>query len=88
MDPIQLTIIGVSFTLTVILVVIGIQISLLLKEFRMSVQKSNKMLDDAGKITGTVSEGVVNMSGFMDGIRAGIKMITSLKHKEKEPDHE
>ena len=86
MDPIQLTIIGVSITLTIVLVVIGIQISLLLKEFRMSVQKSNKMLDDAGKISETVSEGVVNMSGFMDGIRTGIKMITSFKHKEKDSE--
>jgi hypothetical protein len=81
MDPIVLTIIGVSITLTLLLVVIGIQISLILKEFRFSVQKTNKMLDDAGKVTETVSTGVENMSGFMNGIKTGISMITSLKHK-------
>jgi ABC-type multidrug transport system fused ATPase/permease subunit len=70
MDPIVLTIIGVSTTLTLLLVVIGIQIFNILKEVRVSVQKTNKMLDDAGKVTGTVSEGVENMS-----------MITSLKKK-------
>jgi hypothetical protein len=81
MDPIILTIIGVSITLTLLLVIIGIQISLILKEFRISVQKTNKMLDDAGKISGTVSNGVENMSGFMNGIRTGISMISSLKKK-------
>jgi hypothetical protein len=81
MDPIVLTIIGVSITLTLLLVIIGIQISLILKEFRLSIQKTNKMLDDAGKVTGTVSNGVENMSGFMNGIRTGISMISSLKKK-------
>ena len=81
MDPIILTIIGVSITLTLLLVIIGIQISLILKEFRLSIQKTNKMLDDAGKVTETVSTGVENMSGFMNGIRTGISMITSLKKK-------
>jgi hypothetical protein len=79
MDPIQLTIIGVSITLTLLLVILGIQVYLILKEFRISLQKTNKMLDDAGKVTETVSDGVSSMSGFMNGIRTGLSMITSLK---------
>lgn len=82
MDPVQLTIIGVSITLTVILVIIGIQISFILSEFRQTVVKTNKMLDDAGKVTETVSEGVTSMSGFMNGIRAGVSMITSFTHRK------
>jgi hypothetical protein len=81
MDPIQLTIIGVSITLTILLVVLGIQVFYILKEIRFSVQKTNKMLDDAGKVTGTVSEGVTSMSGFMNGIRQGLQMITALQKK-------
>lgn len=81
MDPIQLTIIGVSITLTLLLVVLGIQVFLILKEFRSSVQKTNKMLDDAGKVSETVSSGVTSMGGFLNGIRSGIAMITSLKGK-------
>ncbi len=84
MDPIQLTIIGVSLTLTVLLVVLGIQVYYILKEIRFSVQKTNKMLDDAGKVSGTVSEGVTSMSGFMNGIKTGLSMITSFQKKEKE----
>jgi hypothetical protein len=84
MDPIQLTIIGVSVTLTILLVVLGIQVFYILKEIRFSVQKTNKMLDDAGKVSGTVSEGVTSMSGFMNGIRSGLQMITALQKKGEE----
>lgn len=81
MDPIQLTIIGVSVTLTILLVVLGIQVYLILTEIRSSLQKTNKMLDDAGKVTATVSDGVTSMSGFMNGIRTGITMINSFVKK-------
>ncbi len=79
MDPIQLTIIGVSITLTLLLVILGIQVYLILSEIRSSLQKTNKMLDDAGKVTGTVSEGVTSMSGFMNGIKTGLSMVTSFQ---------
>jgi hypothetical protein len=81
MDPIQLTIIGVSITLTILLVVLGIQVLYILQEVRLTVHKTNKMLDDTGKITETVSEGVTSMSGFMNGIKTGLSMITSLQKK-------
>jgi hypothetical protein len=83
MDPTQLTIIAVTITLTVLLVVLGIQVFLILKEIRSSIQKANKMLDDAGTVTGTVSQGVTSMSGFINGIKSGISLITSLKNKEE-----
>jgi hypothetical protein len=83
MDPVQLTIIGVSIALTIILIIIGIQVALILKEVRQSVIKTNKMLDDTGKITETVSTGVESMSGFVNGIKTGISFITALKNKKE-----
>lgn len=85
MDATQLTIIIISFILTVLLVVLGIQFWFILKEIRISLQKMNKMLDDAGKVSGAVSEGVIGMSGFVNGLKTGISAITSLiKHKGEE----
>lgn len=81
MDSIQFTIVAVSITLTILLVVLGIQVYLILKEIRSSIQKANKMLDDAGKVSETVSSGVASMGGFVNGIKSGIAMITSLKGK-------
>ena len=83
MDPVQLTIIGVSIALTIILVIIGIQVALILKEVRQSVIKANKMLDDSGKITETVSNGVTHMSGFINGLKTGVSFISSLKSKKE-----
>lgn len=84
MDPVQLTIIIISFVLTILVVVLGIQVWFILKEMRMSIVKMNKMLDDAGKVSGTVSDGVASMSGFVNGIKAGLNVITSLTHKKNE----
>lgn len=84
MDPTQLTIIVISFALAILLVILGIQVWYILKEIRFSMQKMNKMLDDAGKVSGTISEGIVGMSGFVNGLKTGISAVTSLLHKKEE----
>jgi uncharacterized protein YoxC len=88
MDPTQLTIIIISFALAILLVVLGIQVWYILKEMRRSLQKVNKMLDDAGKVSGAVSEGVIGMTGFVNGLKTGINAITTLIHHKEEEKHE
>jgi hypothetical protein len=82
MEPTQLVIIVISCALAALLIVLGIQVYYILKEVRRSIQKVNKMLDDTGKVTGSVSDGLVNMSGFVNGLKAGISAIASLKKGE------
>lgn len=86
MDPTQLTIIVISFALAILLIILGIQVWYILKEIRLSLQKMNKMLDDAGKVSGTISEGIVGMSGFVNGLKTGISAVTSLLHKKEEAE--
>lgn len=86
MDPTQLTIIIISFALAILLIVLGIQVWYILKEIRRSLQKMNSMLDDAKKVSGTVSEGIVGMSGFVSGLKTGISAVTSLLHKKEEAE--
>lgn len=81
MDTIQLLIIVISLTLTALIVALGIQVFYILKETRHSVQKVNKMLDDMGKVSGTVGDGVVNIGGFVNGLKTGISAISSLRAK-------
>lgn len=83
MDPVQITIIVISFILTTLIVVLGVQVWFILKEIRVSMQKMNKMLDDAGKVSGAVSEGVVGMSGFVNGLKTGIQAVSSILHKDE-----
>ncbi len=81
MDAVQITIIAISFILTGLLVVLGVQVWYILKEIRFSIQKMNKMLDDGGKVTGAVSEGVSGMGGLFSGIKAGLSFFSSFRKK-------
>jgi hypothetical protein len=81
METTQLVIIIVSITLTALLVLLGIQLFFILKELRLSVHKINKMLDDMGKVSGTVSSSLVNMSGFFNGLKTGLSAIATLRGK-------
>ena len=58
----------------------------ILKEMRSSLQKVNKMLDDAGKVSGTVSQGVSSMAGMLEGIKTGLSLFSSLRHRDKEDE--
>lgn len=84
MDATQLTIIIISFALAILFIILGIQIWFILAEVRVSMKKMNKMLDDAGKVSGAVSAGVIGMSGFVNGLKTGISAITSLIHHKEE----
>lgn len=85
MDPVQLVIIVISFILTFLFVFLGVQVWFILKEMRIGLSKMNKMLDDMGKVTGTVGEGFLSFGGFVSGIKSGLSLFTSLK---KGDDHE
>lgn len=86
MDPVQLTIIAISFIITILIVFLGIQVWYILKEMRMGLQKVNKMLDDAGRVSGTVSQGVSSMAGMLEGIKTGLSLFSSLRRKERDDE--
>lgn len=85
MDPVALTIISISFILTALLVVLGVQVWLILKEIRTSLTKTNGMLDDAKKITSTVGDSVAGIAGITSGIKAALSVFKVFRKKEEEP---
>lgn len=88
MDPVQITIVVISFILTGLFIFLGVQIWYIFKEMRISLQKVNKMLDDAGKVTGTVSSGVAGLSGIAAGLKAGLSFISNFRKKKETEDDE
>ena len=84
MDPVQLTIIIISFILTLLVVLLGVQFWYILKEMRNAIVKTNTMLDDAKKVTGTVGESVSSMSGVVSGIKAALSVFKSFRKKSEE----
>jgi len=83
MDPIQITIIVISFVLTTLIVALSIQTWHILGEFRQSISKVNKMLDDGGKVTGVISESATGVAGFLSGIKTGMNVLSLFKKKEE-----
>lgn len=81
MEPTQIVIIAISIVLTSLFIALGIQLWFILKEMRGTVMRINKMLDDAGRVTGAVGEGFSNVSGLMNGIKTGLSFVTSFKKK-------
>jgi hypothetical protein len=39
------------------------------------------MLDDMGKVSGVASDSIVNMSGMLAGLKAGLSFLTSFRKK-------
>ena len=84
MDAVQITIIAISFILTMLMVALGVQVWYILKEIRISIEKMNKMLEDGGKMTGAVSERVASVDGLLSGIKAGLSLVSSFRKKGDE----
>lgn len=85
-DTTQILLVTVILVLTVMLTVIGIQVVYILREFRNTVHKINKVLDDTGVISESVSKPVSALSGMMLGIKTGtgIMKMFSRSREEKE----
>lgn len=88
MEPVQLTIIVISFILTGLIVVVSIQVWHILKEMRISLQKVNKMLDDMGKVTGTVGDTASGMASLVSGLKAGLSIFGAFRKKGDDNERE
>lgn len=92
MDPTQILLIIVVTTLTILLTVVGIQVFFILKEVRKLVEKTNKILDDAGTISESVAKPISSLSSSIGGL-SGITgllgwLITRRRKKEKQEENE
>ena len=87
-DPAQTALFLVIVVLSILLLVLGIQVFFILRELRQTVAKANKILDDTGQITESVSAPISSLSTIAMGIKTGAKFAKFLKKKEKDKDHE
>lgn len=92
-DLSQVLLVIVITTLTILLAFIGIQIVYLLREVRRSIEKINKMLDDAGIITESIAQPIAGLGGMIEGLKSGVKAVEVIgnfltKKKKKEEANE
>lgn len=82
-DATQLVLGLVIITLTVMLSVIGLQVVYILRELRGSIKKMNKVLDDTGVISESVSKPINMVSGMLLGLRGGSALMKVFSKKDE-----
>ncbi|MEK7559588.1 MAG: hypothetical protein AAB521_04750 [Patescibacteria group bacterium] len=87
-DPAQTALFIVIIVLTILLLILGIQVFFILRELRHTINKANKVLDDTGIITESVSGPISNLSNMATGLKAGsiIAAILNRKKSKKRRD--
>ena len=83
-DSIQILLIIVISTLTVLLTIIGIALFHILKEFKVSLEKINEILSDTARITKSVAEPVEEASDFVMGLKKGVSFLKTVSKFFKE----
>ncbi len=81
-DPAQAALFLVIIVLTLLLIVLGIQVFFILRELRKTIDKTNKILDDTGSITESVSGPISSFSSIAMGLKAGAR-IAKILNKDK-----
>ncbi len=93
MEIIQIILVSVVFILTLILFVIGFEVFLVFGEFRQSIRKINKILDDMGVISESIAKPISGFSDLTSGMRFLVDLVKSFagggkKENKKEEETE
>ena len=82
-DPAQTALFLVIIILTILLLVLGIQVFFILRELRKTIDKANKVLDDTGVITESVSKPISSLSSLTMGLKTGARLAKILNGGKK-----
>lgn len=88
MDPAQIALFLVIIALTILLLVLGIQVFFILKELRQTIAKTNKVLDEAGLITESVSAPLSSISALAMGLKTGASLAGLFRGGSKKKHNE
>lgn len=82
-DSNQVLLIVVIIVLTTLLSVIGVQVFFILREVQRSIQKVNKMLDDAGTISESITKPIASLSNSITGVSGIAGLLGWLASRKK-----
>jgi hypothetical protein len=88
MDITQIVIIVSLVCITGIIVASGVWLILILKELKITVNKTNKILDDTQNITSSVAKPISSISEFVMGFKNGFSFFNKLFDKKDKKDGE
>ena len=82
-DTAQAVLLFVIIILTLLLLILGIQVFFILRELKQTVSKANKVLDDTGMITESVSGPISSISSLASGVKTGAAIASLFKGNKK-----
>ncbi len=82
MDATQLLLSVVLTVTTILLVVIGIQLIFILRDFRKTIKKVNGIIEEFEKIGMNVEHGFSEVTGFFQGAKTLFKIIDIIHSKK------
>ena len=85
-DPAQTALFLVVIILTILLIVLGVQVFFILRGLRKTIEKANKVLDDTGSITESVSRPISSLSTLAMGLKTGATIAKILNGGKKNHD--
>lgn len=85
-DTTQILLVTVVTVLTIILSVIGVYVVFILQEFKRTLEKTNKILDDVEAVSGGVRKTVSGASGLVAGVKAGMSLVNVFSKKDKDEE--
>ncbi len=80
-DFTQLVLAVVVVIVTTMLSLVGLQVVKILQELRKTIEKMNKVLDDTGVISESVSKPINMVSTMLMGIKGSNKIVKMIKDK-------
>lgn len=83
-DPAQTVLFLVIIVLTILLVVLGIQVFFILKALRITIDRANKILENAESITESVSKPISSLSTLAMGLKTGATIAKIFQGKKRE----
>lgn len=87
-DSTQILLIAIVTALTILLSVIGVQVFFILREVQRSIQKMNKMLDDAGTISESIAKPISSLSGSITGVSGIAGLLGWLASRKRKRENE
>lgn len=87
-DLTQIILVMVVTAVTVILVIVGIQVFFILKEFRETIRKANKILDDFGTVSESVAKPIASAADILTGATGVTGLLGWLINRKKKGKEE
>lgn len=82
----QIIVLIVLVVLTTLLIVLGVQTFFVLKDFRKTLSRANKVLEDTSHITESVSAPITSLSSILTSVKVG-KIITSILQRGEKKEN-